>query len=603
MARLLIIRGAELGIEYELDDVTRIGRSSKSTIQLLDPSVSRHHARIVRKGKDFHIENLSGTTDVLIGNVPVQGSTRLSDNDEIGIGRYGFVFNPELTMVRARYGDQILVISPHRPEELDLGEKKKQREGILREKSLRTLGAIYEHCLYIDDITQCLGKVLEEVMELFSTERGFVVLLRGAHVDLVATAGDSKRMIVSRTVIESLKKTGQAIISRDACSDVQFRQGLSIIEGKLRTIIAVPILDDKKVLGFLQVDSSKPSAKIGQDAHALMGKIARCLGSAVRRSFETRISKTAPEPSADFVATSKVMKTLIKNIDKAARAGSTCVIYGETGTGKEVTARMIHERSARKDGPFIAVNCAAIPETIIESELFGFEKGSFTGAYKTTAGKIELADGGTLFLDEIGDMSLYAQAKLLRFLQERVFYRIGAKRYIKVDLRILAATNKDLMEQVKEDKFRLDLYYRLAVIPLVVPPLRERKDDIPVMIERFVDHFCRELKRPPITLSAGMMERLVSYAWPGNVRELRNMMERFAVLGHEPDSSEAGMLLEPGKVSRTGEETTVDQSEKAAIIDALKKNRGKKSKAAADLGISRPTLDKKIRKYGIDIFL
>ncbi|MFH1436061.1 MAG: FHA domain-containing protein, partial [Pseudomonadota bacterium] len=166
MARLLIIRGAELGIEYELDDVTRIGRSSKSTIQLLDPSVSRHHAGIERKGNDFYIENLSGTTDVLVNNVPVRGSTRLRDNDEIGIGQYGFVFNPGLTMVRARFGDQVLVISPHRPEEMDLGEKKKQGEGALREKSLRALGAIYEHCLYIDDITQCLGRVLEEVMEL-----------------------------------------------------------------------------------------------------------------------------------------------------------------------------------------------------------------------------------------------------------------------------------------------------------------------------------------------------------------------------------------------------------------------------------------------------
>jgi len=602
MARLLIIRGAGTGIEYELADVTEIGRSSDCTIQLLDPSVSRRHARIAGKGKDFHIENLSGTADVLVNGLSIRAAAKLADNDEISIGQYGFVFNPELTMVRAKYGDRFLVISPHRPEKLDLGARVNKKE-TLREKSLRSLNAIYEHCLFIDDITQCLNKVLGEVVELFSTQRGFVVLFKGAHYDLAAAVGDAKQMIVSRTVIESIKKTRQTIISRDACSDVQFRRGLSVIEGKLRTIIAVPILDEKKVLGFLQVDSSRPSAKIPQDAYTLLDRVSRCVGSAVARSLKMKSTRLALEPSADFVATSGVMKKLLVSVDKAAQSGSTCVIYGETGTGKEVVAKMVHEQSARKDGPFIAVNCAAIPETIIESELFGFEKGSFTGAYRTTPGKIELADGGTLLLDEIGDMSLYAQAKLLRFLQERVFYRIGAKRYIKVDVRIIAATNKDLMAQVKEDKFRQDLYYRLAVIPLVVPPLRERKEDIPIMIELFLDHFCKELKRPPVELSAGMMDGLASCAWPGNVRELRNMMERFAVLGHEPDSEAAVWQLEHGRAAGVAAgKTKTEPGEKAAIIHALKRNRGNKSRAAADIGISRPTLDKKINKYKIDIF-
>jgi Nif-specific regulatory protein len=601
MARLLIVRGAEIGIEYELADVTEIGRSSECTIQLLDQSVSRRHARIVRREKHYFVENLSGTSEIDVNGARVRTSARLADNDEISIGVYGFIFNPELTMVRARYGEQVLIISPHRPERLDL--EPQAREAALREKSLRTLNAVLEHCLLLDDTAACLKAVLEEVVEHFAMQRGFAVLFKGDQVELAAAAGDSARMIISRTIVETIRETGRVIVSQDACSDVQFKKGLSLVEGKLRTILCAPILDGRRVLGFLQVDSSGAPGRIPADAHALLEKVSRCLGRAVSRTVKMKSAEQAVEPAADFVATSRIMKRLLENVDKAAQADSTCVISGETGTGKEVAARMIHRRSGRREGPFIAVNCAAIPETIIESELFGFEKGSFTGAYKTTPGKIELSDGGTLFLDEIGDMSLYAQAKLLRFLQERVFYRIGAKRYTKVDVRIIAATNRDLPRLVKEGRFREDLYYRLAVIPLSVPPLRERKEDIPVMAELFLDHFCKDLKRSPVALSPGMIGRLQAYGWPGNVRELRNMMERFAVLGHEPESLATGWAA-PGRIGAGPPEDGPEgmEEEKTRIVEALRRNRGNKSKAAVELGISRPTLDSKIRKHAIDIF-
>jgi len=286
------------------------------------------------------------------------------------------------------------------------------------------------------------------------------------------------------------------------------------------------------------------------------------------------------------------MKRLLVDIERAAASSSTCLVVGETGTGKELVARMIHDRSGRGGGPFVAVNCAAIPETIIESELFGYEKGSFTGAVRSTPGKVEIADGGTLFLDEIGDMSPYAQAKLLRFLQERVFYRIGAKRYTKVDVRVIAATNRDPRRLAAEGRFREDLYWRLAVVPLEVPPLRERREDIPVLARHFLDLFSRELKRPAMTLPPALVQRLQAHDWPGNVRELRNMMERFVVLGDVPESPSAA----PPPAG------DLDESEKRCIVEALRRSRGNKSKAAADLGISRPTLDARIRRYDIDIF-
>jgi Nif-specific regulatory protein len=596
MARLLIVKGAQIGIDYELGDVTDIGRSSECTIQLLDPSVSRRHARIVKKDRGYAIGNVSATAGVLVNGRTIRSETRLADNDEIAVGEYGFVFNPDLTLIRARCGDQYLVISPHRPDRIQLDAKKSAAP--LKDRALRALSGILERCLLEDDLAACLDAVLGHVLAFFSMDRGFVALFKGDGVELAAAAGDRERLIVSRTIMETVKKSRSAVVSQDACSDVQLQQGLSILEGKLRTVVCMPLLDGESVLGFMQVDSSGSPARIPAEAFTFLDTLSRCLGKHVARMLRLKPLELPPEPPPDFIASSKIMKSLLGSVDRAAATDSTCVIFGETGTGKEVVARMIHDRSARSKGPFIAVNCAAIPETIIESELFGFEKGAFTGAYKSTPGKVELADGGTLFLDEIGDMSPYAQAKLLRFLQERVFYRIGAKRYTRVDVRIIAATNRNLEDDVDRGRFRQDLFYRLAVIPIPVPPLRDRPDDIRPMAEAFLAHFCRELKRPPMALPPAALERLQAYGWPGNVRELRNMMERMAVLGRDT----VWDLLGGGRRPAAGSRDEPEPGEKARIVEALRRNRGNKSRAARDLDISRPTLDSKIKKYGIDIF-
>ncbi|MDP2277208.1 MAG: sigma-54 dependent transcriptional regulator, partial [Nitrospirota bacterium] len=231
-----------------------------------------------------------------------------------------------------------------------------------------------------------------------------------------------------------------------------------------------------------------------------------------------------------LVGESQKISELREQIEMAARSNSRVLIFGESGTGKEVAARLMHEKSPRAGKPFIEVNCAAIPQELIESELFGHEKGSFTGAFEKKNGKFELADGGTLFLDEIGDMSLQTQAKVLRVIETQEFQRVGGNKNINVDVRIIAATNKDLREEVKKGSFREDLFFRLNVIPLFVPPLRERKEDIPLLVEYFLDSLASEYGKPPRKILPEALKYLQSYGWPGNVRELKNVIERLVIM-------------------------------------------------------------------------
>ncbi|MDO8746449.1 MAG: sigma-54 dependent transcriptional regulator, partial [Thermodesulfovibrionales bacterium] len=231
-----------------------------------------------------------------------------------------------------------------------------------------------------------------------------------------------------------------------------------------------------------------------------------------------------------LVGESQKIRELREQVEMAARSNSRVLIFGESGTGKEVAARLLHEKSPRDGKPFVEVNCAAIPQELIESELFGHEKGSFTGAFEKKNGKFELADGGTLFLDEIGDMSLQTQAKVLRVIETQEFQRVGGNKNINVDVRIIAATNKDLREEVKKGSFREDLFFRLNVIPLFIPPLRERKDDIPILVEYFLDFLAVEYGKPPRKILLEALKYLQSYDWPGNVRELKNVIERLVIM-------------------------------------------------------------------------
>ncbi|WP_449245983.1 sigma 54-interacting transcriptional regulator [Desulfarculus baarsii] len=320
----------------------------------------------------------------------------------------------------------------------------------------------------------------------------------------------------------------------------------------------------------------------------------------------------------NIVGASQAMQDVFRLIHKVARADSTVLILGESGTGKELVARAIHHQSRRADRPLVPVNCGAIPEDLLESELFGHEKGAFTGAIKTRAGRFELAEGGTIFLDEVGDMSPQLQVKLLRVLQEHQFERVGGGKTIDADIRVLAATNRDLREMVATGHFREDLYYRLNVVPIRVPPLRQRRSDIPLLCGHFIQRLSRQKGLEPRTIHPEVMGRLMRYAWPGNVRELENMLERMCILA---DGEVIGLddlpvrlaALEPGpppdEPERPAEHQlpldgldfneAVDSFERALIVQALERTNWVKNQAAALLRLNRTTLVEKIKKKGI----
>jgi len=316
----------------------------------------------------------------------------------------------------------------------------------------------------------------------------------------------------------------------------------------------------------------------------------------------------------NIIGKSKKILEIFEIIEKVAKTDSTVIITGETGTGKELIARGIHKCSLRKDKPFVPINCAAIPEQLLESEFFGYEKGAFTGAMRSRMGRIEFANQGTLFLDEISSMSLELQAKLLRVIQEQEFERIGGLRTIKVDFRLISATNQDLKQSINKGTFREDLFYRLNVIPINVPPLRERKSDIPIL----ANHFLKELKEQNKTSVKGFsdkaMERLMQYHWPGNVRELKNLIERLSVLKQqgiiEVDDilSSMGISVFPQKkplvdinVKGISFHSQVAEFEKRLLLEALEQANWVKEKAAKILKLKRTTLIEKMKRRNIPL--
>jgi len=311
----------------------------------------------------------------------------------------------------------------------------------------------------------------------------------------------------------------------------------------------------------------------------------------------------------EIVGKSVPMVEVFKKIKKVAPTDSSVLIYGESGTGKELVARAIHSQSRRKDGPFVKVNCSALAEGVLESELFGHEKGAFTGAIRRKKGKFELAHRGSIFLDEIGDIPLSTQAKLLRVLQERELDRVGAEETIKVDVRVITATNKDLLKMTKEGSFREDLFYRLNVIPIELPPLRDRKEDIPELAAHFLEKKCAQLGRKRVKIHPRAMELLLNYCWPGNVRELENVLERAIVLcdGDEICVSDLPILTEEidwGAVLRLPDTQmpltqTLEELERQLIERALEKAKGIKTRAAQILGIKTSALYYKLEKYRI----
>jgi DNA-binding NtrC family response regulator len=366
------------------------------------------------------------------------------------------------------------------------------------------------------------------------------------------------------------------------------------------------------ITAFGKVDQAVGAMKEGavdfltkplENPETLLALVNRAIEGQVRnREYLTlKEAEAAGLPPQELIFAGRAMQAVGKLVQDVASTTANVLIYGESGTGKELVAKTIHLLSPRKKGAFVPINCAAIPENLLESELFGHEKGAFTGAIQARQGKFELARGGTIFLDEIGEMPLPLQAKLLRVLQERAFERVGGSKEIKADVRVIAATNRNLQEEVAERRFREDLFYRLNVFPLPLPPLRERIDALPLLVEYFLHRFCGQIGKKLKGVEPEALGAMESYGWPGNIRELQNVMERGVILakdlvrrGNLPEE-----LLKDGAPEPGASRGVLKSVEKKMIVEALAKHGANRRLAAAELGVSRRTLQYKLKELGL----
>lgn len=439
---------------------------------------------------------------------------------------------------------------------------------------------------------------------------------------------------VGEGIIGKVFKSGSPIVIPDVRDEPSLIDQIKLYDHNQRfSYICVPIKTGEKVIGTLGVAfyggnvsfSMEAGIRILTMVASLIGQTAELSHMVQREKRQLIQEKTnlhqqlrSKHSLENVIGQGEWMKEIFDTVHRVAATTATVFLRGESGTGKELIARAVHYNSPRAKKPFIKINCAALPETLLESELFGHEKGSFTGAMNERKGRFELADGGTIFLDEIGDIPVSTQMKLLRVLQEKKFERLGSSKTISVDVRVIAATNLDLEKAMMKGVFREDLYYRLNVIPIFLPPLRDRKEDIPILIEHFLERFNEENKKK-IRLSNDVMALMFEYSWPGNVRQLENCIERLVIMADrdrvtiddlpyeirafskpvyvDPDTSEIKKDV-PGNVSLT---KTVKQMEKERIIEALRRCGWVKSRAATLLGISTRQVDYRIIKYGIEI--
>jgi Nif-specific regulatory protein len=478
------------------------------------------------------------------------------------------------------------------------------------------------------DISDMLSAILDTMSEYLDVERGMITILNRKTAEIITSVSygmtDEEtakgRYQLGEGITGTVVATGEPIVIPSIKGDSRFLNRTGAIDDDDRAFICVPVKSTTEIIGSLSADRNAEIHALEDDLK-VMTVIATMISRVVRlhqslyeeqqhlmeenqRLHERLIEKYHPK---NIVGNSSAMRSMYKMIEKVAQSNSTVLVLGESGVGKELVAQAIHYAGPRAENPFITFNCAALPESLLESELFGHSKGSFTGAVSDKTGKFETAHTGTIFLDEVGELTPAAQSKLLRVLQEREIERIGTNKKIRVDVRVIAATNRDLMQDVEEGTFRLDLYYRLNVFPINVPALRERKSDIPVLTDTFIEKYARENSKSVTRISTPAIDMLMSYHWPGNVRELENCIERAVVLTdddtihafHLPPSLQIIRSFIPeegGKLQKH-----LDILEYELVVEELKRTHGNIRQAAENLGISYRQFGLRIEKYDIDI--
>ena len=615
--RLAAVSGKLKGAVFAVgDEALVIGRDTAAGLCIADASVSRRHSRIEKNESGFVITDLESLNGTFVNDVPVKNRS-LEHGDRVRIGNAHFVFLLHEGEPASKSSDVTLdeaqVVS---------GSTVQIRFDDALYQMARDLSALMKVSTVINSIRgldNLLERLLELLFEVVPAQRAAILLTNDGVFEtsrifaLDRARGKDQAVRVSRTIVQQVLRDGVALLAGDGAEEKKLSTE-SLIAARTHSVMCVPLIMFDRKLGVLYLDSTLPRDKFNREHLQLVTAIASIAAVAIdnARQFEwleTENERLQADVNIEhnMIGDGAAMQRIYHFISKVAPTDATVLITGESGTGKELAARAIHRNSKRAQKSFMAVNCAALNDSLLESELFGHERGAFTGAIAQKKGRLEIADGGTVFLDEIGELTPPLQVKLLRVLQERQFERLGGTATIKVDLRLIAATNKNLEEAIESGQFRQDLYYRLNVVSLEMPPLRDRREDIMLLGNYFADKYGAMCNRKLKGFSPEARACLTAYDWPGNVRELENTIERAVVLGTTEwilpeDLPEA--LLET-RVTAEGSLTTyhqaVVQHKKQMILRAIDEAKHNHIEAARLLGIHPNYLQRLIRNLNLSV--
>jgi len=629
LPRLLVTAGPLRDSTIPLPEgESTLGRDPTNAVAVVDPSVSRKHC-LLRQGEDgrVQIKDLDSRNGTLVNGLAVKEQW-LHHGDEIATGDSVFLFlledDERVPPSRVEFDDC------HPAAETKLIHPKEviylQPDRLLKElpatsplaRNLSALLKISRVVHAIRDLEELQAQLLDLIFEVIPASRGAIMLADGGAQEFSSLyartrqAGQPQLVRVSRTIACQVMNEDVAILGVDVPASDKLRDVESLAVSEVRSLLCVPLSVFQRVIGCIYLDNTNASGRFNEDHLQLMAAIAGisavALDNARRQQWleqENQRLMSEIKQEQSLIGEAGPMREIYQFLAKVAPTDSTVLIEGESGTGKELAARALHRNGGRANKQFVAINCAAIPETLLESDLFGHERGSFTGATAQKKGRLEIADGGVVFLDEIGELAPALQVKLLRVLQEREFERVGGTHTIKVDIRVIAATNRDLNEAVRLGVFRQDLYYRLAVVKLTMPSLREHKDDIPMLTRHFVQKYSKRCKVKPKPISREAMAALVNYDWPGNVRELENAIERALVMGSPEmvlleDLPESLLEQAPAEAMTEGKyQASVKAVKKQLIIDAVEQSSGNYVEAAVILGMHPNNLHRLIRNLGL----
>jgi len=602
-----------------------VGREASNGIAIADPSVSRRHCLISYREGKFQVRDLESRNGTHVNRTAVAEQC-LEHGDEIVTGDSSFLFllEDEETAVfgtgrvefeDAQFNAETTIIHPRDAVYL-------QPDRLLRElpassrvaRNLNALLKISRIVHAIRSLEELQGQLLDLIFEVAPAGRGAILLSdsEGHQFNSLFARtrqpGQTQLVKVSRTIARQVLEQGIAILGSDVAGSDDLREVESLAAAQVRSLLCVPLTVFQRVIGCIYLDSDSVTDRLHEEhlqlVTAIAGISAVALDNARRLQWlEQENERLTVEVSLErsLVGDGARMKEVYQFIKRVAPTDSTVLIEGESGTGKELAARALHRNSPRASKPFVTINCAAIPETLLESDLFGHERGAFTGAAIQKKGRLEVADEGVVFLDEIGELAPALQAKLLRVLQEREFERVGGTHPIKLDIRLIAATNCNLEEAQRAGRFRQDLYYRLNVLKITMPALRDRREDIPMLARHFVQKHAKRCKVKARPISREALSRLVNHDWPGNVRELENAIERALVLGSSemilPEDLPESLLehIPAPEMTEAKYHAAVKELKKQLILDAVEQTQGSYADAARILGVHPNYLHRLIR--------